>query len=224
MGRRPSRGSRPGGRFVVPKGFTLLELLVVIGIIAILAGILFPAFASARAKARATQCQANLRQIGLALQMYGADWDGRFPFGVDAADRYCPQIWDGFPQWQAWIPYMASVQDILSPYIKSAELWHCPMDSGYDVLEDAGLPLNGRPTAFEAFGSSYFYRTEVAFSQVSPEAMQDGARVNVFFDSWGGWHGREGYGRGRWNILYADGHVKSADRNAYNAAWAFPLL
>jgi prepilin-type N-terminal cleavage/methylation domain-containing protein len=64
------------------KGFTLVELLVVIGIIAILIGVLLPALASARAAARKTACLSNLRQLGLALLEYSArDKRGFAPIG-----------------------------------------------------------------------------------------------------------------------------------------------
>lgn len=61
------------------KGFTLIELLVVIAIIAILAAILFPVFTQAREAAKGSKCINNLKQIGLAMQSYIDDCDGRFP-------------------------------------------------------------------------------------------------------------------------------------------------
>lgn len=59
-------------------GFTLIELLVVIAIIAILAAILFPVFGAAQEKARQAKCQSNLKQLGMAINLYLQDYNDRF--------------------------------------------------------------------------------------------------------------------------------------------------
>ncbi len=64
--------------------FTLVELLVVIAILAVLAALLLPSLASARGKGWKAACLSNLRQIGIAVQAYATDYDGRIPYGPKA--------------------------------------------------------------------------------------------------------------------------------------------
>ena len=66
------------------KGFTLIELMIVIAIIAILAAILVPNFVKARAQGQLTSCKSNLKNIGTACEMYSADWNGRYPSNFNA--------------------------------------------------------------------------------------------------------------------------------------------
>jgi len=207
------------------RGFTLIELLVVIAIIAILAAILFPVFARAREKARSTRCLSNLKQLGNALRMYMDDYDGLYPWGVDIADKSLPEIWDRQPVsnpglWRSWIAFMPLMHDLVDPYVKNHEVWHCASDKGFDVLEDAGgLPLPAHPSSYAALGSSYMYRTELTFLQASQESLADPVSVNVMFDGSGTWHGGNDWAEFRWNVLYGDGHVKTANRAQYDKGW-----
>src|ERR1700736_2371983 len=101
----PHSGQLPTSRALMKrKAFTLIELLVVIAIIAILAAILFPVFAQARATARKAACASNLRQIGLAFTMYAQDYDELLvPHWIDKT---------GIPDWKT----------LLDPYISMGKM------------------------------------------------------------------------------------------------------
>src|SRR5256714_13359393 len=102
-----------------PSGFTLIELLVVIAIISVLAAILFPVFAKARASARKTAGLSNLKQIGAALLMYTADYDGDLP------NRW--PIWNGYREFY-WRVDGGDLPAHLNPYVKNSEVWYSPED------------------------------------------------------------------------------------------------
>ncbi len=103
------------------RGFTLIELLVVIAIIAILAAILFPVFARARAKARQTTCLSNIKNLALAHMMYTQDYDEAFPF----AQLYCydTAVYNEFIGLnRAYIYWL----DAIKPYVMNKDIYKCP--------------------------------------------------------------------------------------------------
>src|SRR5882757_6197308 len=102
-----------------PPGFTLIELLVVIAIIAILAAMLLPALAKAKKEGQMTSCLNNLRQMGLASQMYADDFSGRYCLTFQVTGDNSSTVSGGR---RAWFNF-------LLPYQHTTNLLLCPVRS-----------------------------------------------------------------------------------------------
>jgi len=190
------------------RGFTLIELLVVIAIIAILAAILFPVFAQARAKARQAACMSNLKQLGLSFEMYAQDYDQFLPvwgYGDTGEPENGPA--QGFYSWDT----------VILPYMKNQEILKCP-DNPYD--RDARGYAMTRYTG-DCYGVDLPMMKDlpplpaetVLLCEKGDKAigMNGDSAMEAFYQS----HGATGYDlktdlfhNGGKNFLYLDGHVK----------------
>ena len=119
-------GARVTGR--KSTGFTLIELLVVIAIISILAGILFPVFATARERARRTACISNLKQLGLAFTMYEQDYDERLPACADGVNIASAWVFMNSFDGAGIASKFDVTQGSLYTYVKTKGVYMCPDD------------------------------------------------------------------------------------------------
>jgi len=206
-------------------GFTLIELLVVIAIIAILAAILFPVFAQAREKARATSCLSNLKQITLGMLMYMQDNDEamcgeRMGGGTGCVFPPPPRPNSGI----VWTWRFA-----VMPYIKSGALgnnqgggtlWSCPTMpptwAEYKEVDDDPTASYGIPedTFWGCYGDAGVHTYAMATIDKPAQMILNGETrwsappINSQFLNWdyawmGFWHS----GMGNWGFW--DGHVKA---------------
>lgn len=189
------------------RAFTLVEILVVVGIMVLLAGILFPVLARVREEGNKTTCVSNLRQLGLALQQYASDNAGVLPLWWDASYDHTNE----FPPAQGGICWT----NRMLPYFKNWKLVDCPSKTNdrYQLDEmgdyDELGRLAGRP--------DYFFNSNLV--ALNENRISHPANVVTFTDSIAysgqmyGWvRSERGQGGNRHlggaNYAFYDGHVK----------------
>ena len=210
------------------RGFTLIELMVVVAIVALIAAILLPVFAKVRERGRQTACLSNLRQLSLATFQYAQDSDDHYPYGGDPGDldtdgwKYSDngKYWPAIQQMQA---HQQTLPNVMAGYVENRQ-WHCPSDSGFEMTgQQENIPLTASPSAFQAFGMSYAYTTELAlqsqtlssvraWSRLPPYTEHSPADVPLFYDLSGHWHGGTDLSDERYNFVMLDGHAVSVSR------------
>lgn len=208
----------------IEKAFTLIELLIVISIIIILAAVLFPIFARARLASRICGCQSNLRQLYVAINAYTEEYDGLYPpvwLGWDEkeTDQTPAATYEAAQRVSPWAQH-----NLLLPYCRSKEIFHCPADNGFSLMQDKRLPEPNLTPLYDRVGESYREAAEMSWFDLSEADLKDPSGIFLEADSAGYWHSK--FNRlpskvdedpvknradsDKWahNTLFADGHLK----------------
>ena len=195
------------GKMYLPdtKGFTLIEILVVIAIIAILAAILLPALKSAREKARQMVCMNNLKQLGLATLMYADNYNG-----------YCVRALGGvFPYAEIWClnPTFRAYLSLKSPFpgFRKQSVFYCPSDKNPRANSPPTHPYTSYALR-EYYGGHNIHPKIVTLSQPSKKPLWIDSQGGYNFSSsgsstWAAWINTGARHSGGSNVCYVDGHV-----------------
>jgi prepilin-type N-terminal cleavage/methylation domain-containing protein/prepilin-type processing-associated H-X9-DG protein len=200
-------------KFSRPQGFTLVELLVVIGIIALLIGILVPTLSKARERSQKTVCLANLHTLGQCMIMYSDDYKGRLP-------NTNPDNTSG-----DWTSTNYVLIELNNRYVKSPKSFHCPADTDpvQNAITSGDYVLDSARTSYDFY--SIFWEPEFGPKVVRMHDSMNPAPLawdlNVAPDGLkadGQNHGPKGG-----NVVYADGHADWQDYRQWDRSdWPHP--